>query len=315
MTGDAERQPVEGVSTLDDLAGEMDSSEVEQEDVPEVEDEGEVPDAEEDSPEDEDESEEQPEEDEDEDEPVFTIKVDGKETTVKQSELIELGQKGLDYTKKTMAVAEERKAVEAERESVKAARKQTDDALAEALNRLQAYSQFMEAQIGQPPPISLAQQDAAQYLAQKELYESRKGQLHQAYSEIQRLQDETARNRQAVIAEKAASTEKALKDTLPGWNDAMLEELAGYAKQRGLGPQVAEMAMLEPGFWEVMHKAKAFDALQAEKAKLKPVIKTPKVQKPSAHNQPVKRSDIQRKEAEKKFHSAPSLDTLAGLIE
>jgi hypothetical protein len=311
MTGQAEGQPVEGVVTLNDLAAEMDDTGAENEEQDGA-DENEEEEAEAESPEEE-EGEEAPE-DEGQEEPTVTLKHDGKEVTLKQSEVVELAQKGFDYTSKTMAVAEERKAVEVEKTKAAEVRAEVEQARAETIHRLEAYTKFMESQVGSPPPITLAQQDAASYLAQKELYESRRGQLHQAYSEIQRLQDESARQRQAEIAERAEATEKVLKDTLPGWSDTTLNELAEYAGKSGLNPRVAAEAMLTPGFWEMAHKAQAFDAIQADKAKLKPRTELPRVHKPSAANQP-SRGAHKREEAEKRYAAKPSLNTLADLIE
>lgn len=315
MTGQAERQPVEGVSTLEDLAGAMDASEVEAEELPEVEDEAgeaEVPEVEDEPTE---ESEDQDEaEDEQEEEPTVTLKHDGKEVTLKQSEAIELAQQGFDYTKKTMALAEDRKTVEAEKARVAEVRQQGEQALTETLNRLQAYSQFMETQVGSPPHISLAQQDAARYLAEKELYEARRGQLQQANAEIARLSEVRHQQWQARLQEEAQSTERTLRDTLPGWSDETSTDLAKYMADKGLPLELNEV-FVKPGLWEMAHKAKAYDALQAAKATLKPVNKLSKVQKPSATNQPVKRSELKRKEAEQRYSSNPSLETLAGLVE
>lgn len=317
MTGQAERQPVEGVSTLDDLAGAMDASEVDTEELPEVEDEAgeaEVPEVEDESGESE-ESEDQDEaEDEQEEEPTVTLKHDGKEVTLKQSEAIELAQQGFDYTKKTMALAEDRKTVEAEKARVAEVRQRGEQALEETINRLNAYSQFMESQVGSPPHISLAQQDAARYLAEKELYEARRGQLQQANAEIARLTETRHQQWQARLQEEVQSTERTLRDTLPGWTDDTSTDLAKYMADNGLSLELNEV-FVKPGLWEMAHKAKAYDALQAAKANLKPVNKLSKVQKPSATNQPVKRGELKRKEAEQKYHSNPSLDTLAGLIE
>ncbi len=120
--------------------------------------------------------------------------------------------------------------------------------------------------------------------------------------------------RQAWINEAAQSTETMLRDTLPGWNDNTLNELAGYAGKLGLTPQTAELAMLTPGFWQLVQKAKSYDTIQEQKAKLKPTSTLPKVHKPSAANQP-NRSDVKRQDAEKRYHAKPSLDTLSSLIE
>lgn len=314
MEGDGlNGQPAEGVVSLESLAsqldaeeaapGESDSEESEQPEGVEAQDEDgeESPDSEE------------GEESEDEaEEAAFTIKHDGKEVTLKQSEIIELAQQGFDYSKKTMALAEERKALEPIKQEAEQFRQQTNEAMTEAVNRLDAYAKFLQSQIGSPPPITLASTDAGSYLAQKELYEARKGQLDSVLSESRALVEEQARQRQAYVNHKAAQAEKALKDTLPGWNDAMLTELAGYAETLGLNPGSADMAMLEPGFWQMAQKAKAYDALLAEKAKLKPVNQLPKVQKPSANNQPPQLA--RRQEALKRHKASPTVDSLAALL-
>jgi hypothetical protein len=306
-SGDGESQPGEGVVSLSDLASQMDASDEAEtpEALPEGE-EGDEPEVE--QPEGEDEEQEQAEE------PTFTIKVDGKDVTLKQSELIELGQKGLDYTKKTMAVAEERKAVETAKAQAEQARQYQEQAATEHIQRLQAFAQFMEKQVGDPPPVEWASQDVAYYLAQKEQYEARKGQLHQALQDVQQLQQQQARKRQAWVQERAAQTEKALRDTLPGWNDDTLNTLADYAGKLGLTPQSAEAAMLEPGFWQLIHRAKQYDALMEQKKTLKPKSELPKVSKPAASN-PTPRAEVRKTEAFKNYRAKPSLDSLSKLVD
>ena len=307
MTGQGESQPVEGVDALDDLADSL----VPGKEKPEAQDESEevADESEEDVAEEEEADESEEEEGE---ERVFTIKVDGKEISLTESELIERAQKGTDYSNKTMAVAEERKAVQVEREHVATARQQVDSHLTETVNRLQAFSQFMEANIGQAPDPAMLDYDTAGYLRHKEQYEARRGQLHEAYAAIQHVQDEQARQRQAWIAERAASTEKALADTLPGWSDDMLSDLNGYASSLGLNPQTVGDAMLSPGFWQLAHKAKAFDALQAKKAEMKPTQKLAKVAKPAAVNTTGKVAERAKREAA--FNKNPSVDALAELL-
>jgi hypothetical protein len=309
MVGDGpEGQPTEGV-TLDSLVSLMDAGEegVASEESAE---EGEAAEESEQEVESEEGSDEQ--QDEQAEESTFTIKVNGKDVTVTQSELIELGQKGLDYSQKTMAVAEDRRAVEAAKAQAEQYRQQHEQVLNEALGRFQALEQFYAGQVGQPPSIELAQHDAAQYLAQKELYENRKGQLEQARTAIQKLQNEAHLTRQAWISQQADATEKALRDTLPGWNDDTLKHLADYAGKLGLNPGTADVAFVQEGFWQAMHKAKAYDELLAKKAQMKPVAQLPKVAKPGTNNQPPQLA--KRQDAMKRHKAAPSINTLADLL-
>jgi hypothetical protein len=305
MVGDGESQPTEGVSSIDDiaeaLAGDLnapvESDSEESEETEEVEAE----------------EEEAAEEEEDEgEEPKFTIKVDGKDVELTKTELIERAQKGTDYTQKTMAVAEERKAAEQERAKAAEYRQQLEQGQAETLRRLEAFTKYMETQVGTRPDATMLDYDTAGYLRQKEQYEARRGQLQQAYAARQQIEQEQARQRQAWINEQAATTEKILKDTLPGWNDDTLHALADYAGKLGLTPQTAEAALLTPGFWQLAHKAQAYDAIQAKKATLKPTEKLTKVVKPQASNPTGKVAERAKREAA--FNKNPSVDALADLL-
>lgn len=310
MVGDGpEGQPTEGVATLTDLTALMDGGE---ESVDTLEESAEGEEAEESEESEGSEEEAESESEEEAEEPTFTIKHDGKEVTLKQSELMDMAQKGFDYTQKTMAVAEERKAVDAVKAQAEELRQRSESAVQEQFSRLQALEQFYASQVGDPPPIEWAQQDAAYYLAQKELYENRRGQLEQARQAIHHLQSEQQRQRQAWIAQQAESTEKALRDTLPGWNDEMLDQYAKYATGLGLTPDKAGDAFVQKGFWELIHKAKQYDALLAKKAEMKPVAKLSKVAKPGNNNQPPQLA--KRQEALKRHKANPSISSLADLL-
>lgn len=305
MQGQGESQPGEGVESLDSLANQMEPSETPDEseggDAPE---ESELPEVEGDEPD------EQPEEGEEE--ATVTIKHDGKDVTLKQSEVIELAQKGFDYTNKAMAVAEQRKALEPIKAQVETLRQQNESALTESQGRLTAIVSFMQEQLGDPPPVEWASQDAGYYIAQKELYESRKGQLEKAQQALHRVEQERNLSRQSAIQQQILETQAALKDTLPDWNTAKEEELAAYVGEQGLNPKDADMAFWKSGFWTMAHKAKAYDGLMAEKAKMKPVSTLAKVIKPSTNNQPPQLA--KRQDAMKRHNANPSLNTLADLI-
>lgn len=305
-----EGQPGEGVTTMTDLSAMLDGGEESEEGAPEESEQGE-----EEAPE-ESEEVEQPEGEDDEekqDEPTFKLKHEGKEVELPQSEVVELAQKGFDYTQKTMAVAEERKAVEAARGQAEQFRQQYEQTLGQSVGQLQALERVLTESLGSPPPVSLAQDDVALYIAQKEQYEARRGQLAYAREAIAQLQDEQARSRQAWIAQKSQETETALKSTLPGWNEKSLNELVDYAGKYGLGPQNFDHAMLEKGFWEMAHKAKAYDELQEKKAQIKPVSQPAnKVAPAQAKNQPSQLA--KRQDAMKRHRANPSIKTLADLL-
>src|SRR5690348_17340330 len=248
---------------------------------------------------------------EDRPEPTLTTKHDGQEVTLKQSELTELAQKGVDYTTKTMALADERKTIESEREHVRGEAQQITQSREQAVEDLRAINNFLSGIIGAPPDISIAAQDASLYLAQKAQHDQLRDKLSQAQQALGIAAKELEAERQRQNAAKQARTEKVLIDTLPGWKEnpqAKFSETARYLESLGLNGKVAGSAALEPGFWQMAVKAQAYDALMQKKAESKPATPgQPKVAKPGAAN-PVNAAQSAHKAKMERFKSAPSLE-------
>lgn len=308
MAGQEETQPSGTVDTLNGIAGLMDSAEA----VAEESEGEEVPDTEAEQGE---ETGEQ-EQDEGSEEQSFTIKHDGKEVNLRQSELLEMAQKGFDYTNKTMAVAEERKALEPIRERLTQTVTQHESALQETLRQLNSLADFVQEDLGSQPDISLAHYDAAAYIAQKDAYDNRVAKLRTTYSQIQHLEQQQNHIRQSQLLEQANETERYLVENLPGWKDApekSLQDLNSYIKQYGLSPETTKDAYVQKGLWELAHKAKEYDKLKEAQSQLKPKAILPKSIKPSAGNQP---NVIQRQETLKKFDrkSNKGLSDLAAIL-
>lgn len=309
MEGQAEKQPAETVD-LDGIAGLIEiDAEADTDDEagePESEEEqGEAPEGEEQDADEGEESEEAETE---------TLTHEGKEVKLKKSEVLELAQKGFDYTKKTMALAEERKALEPVKQQYQERLTQHEQALTETMHRLQTAADFLESELGQPPSTDLASYDAGAYIAQKEAYQARVDKLRNTYGQLQHLEQQQNQLRQSTLLEKANETEKYLVEHLPGWKDApekSLAELNSYIKEFGLSPETTKEAYVERGLWEIAHKAREYDRLMAQKATLKPKAELPKVNKPAANHNP---TNVRQQEALKRFNKKPSLETLADLI-
>lgn len=307
--GQGESQPGEGASALDDLAKALEGAP--ENDEPERDADPDASDS--DEGEQEVEVEDEPEESEEaEDDPTVKITHDGKEVELKLSEAKELAQKGFDYQTKTMALAEERKALEPIRAKAEEARQHNEQALNAATLHLQAVVEFLQTELGEPPPIEWAHQDAGMYIAHKDQYESRKGKLEKAQHALQATQHEQHRQRQALIAQTISETQATLKNTLPDWDHAKENELAAYVGKAGLTPDKSDMAFWHAGFWQMAHKAKAYDAIQSRKAEMKPVKQLAKVNKPAAANTTGKQAERTKREAD--FNKDPSVNNLARLL-
>lgn len=312
MEGQAEKQPAETVD-LDGIAGLIDTTDVEADTEEQAgESDSEEEQGEELEGEEQDADEESDEESEDDATEILTH--EGKEVRLKKSEVLELAQKGFDYTKKTMALAEERKALEPVKQQYQERLTQHEQALTETMHRLQTAADFLESELGQPPSTDLASYDAGAYIAQKEAYQARVDKLRNTYGQLQHLEQQQNQLRQSQLLEKANETEKYLVEHLPGWKDApekSLAELNSYIKEYGLSPETTKEAYVEKGLWEIAHKAREYDRLMERKATLKPKAELPKVNKPSANHNP---TNVRQQEAYKRFKSKPSLETLADLI-
>lgn len=92
-------------------------------------------------------------------EPLYTIKVDGKEIQVTLDELKNGYQRQSDYTRKAMAVSEQRKEAEAQMQQAKAERQQYWDGLSKAQAVIEAelnqFSQVDLVQLSQEDPVKL----------------------------------------------------------------------------------------------------------------------------------------------------------------
>lgn len=245
----------------------------------------------------------------------ITLKHDGQDVKIKKSELTELAQKGYDYTKKTQALADERRALETEHESIQHVRAEVEQTQTRAVEDLRAIVNFAQSLIGEPPPISLAQQDPSLYLVQRQQHDAMKDKLAQAQQALglASKQLETERSRQN--AEKQAKTERVLVDTLPGWKEnpkQKFEETAKYLTTLGLDGQKAGSAALEPAFWVLATKAMAYDALK-EKSTSKAHNPPPKTAKPNSAN-PTNTAQASRKAKFERFDKNPSLENLGALI-
>jgi hypothetical protein len=314
MAGQAETQPEE--MTAESIGALLDEpAETEETEQPEGEHEEETEAPEGDEEAEEEESEGDEEKDDDKGEPTETIKHDGKEVTLKKSEVLELAQKGFDYTKKTMALADDRKVVDAEREKITQEAQTVQQSRDEAVNDLRAISQFVEGILGEPPDISLAQADASLYLVKRQQHDQLRDKLTQVRHALTAATQQAEAERQRQLSAKQAATEKQLIDTLPGWKEnpqAKFKETAGYLEDLGLNGKIIGSAALEPAFWLLATKAQAFDQLKAKAAH--PAAKTPtKVATPGAAN-PVNQAKTSFQAKLERARKAPSLESIGGLL-
>lgn len=253
-------------NTIDRLTALLESAE----DEPEVEeqadqeaDEADIVDAEfEEAPEEDtaeaEEVEEDPTDEAEEEEPEEQMfEVDGESLSAEELKLGYLRQS--DYTKKTQAVAEQRKAYEAQSAQTEATMNALLSAAGADLSRFQNVN-WEKAAIDSPE----------QYKQAKAAYEQAQSTFN--YIKEQADQYQTQQQQQADAANKEAATESltVLKTNIPKWSNDLYYEIRDYAQTLGVNGdefnQVSDHRLIT-----ALYKAMQFD--QAKKVTAKKKIK------------------------------------------
>lgn len=144
----------------------------------------------------------------------ITVEVDGKKVTLTAAQIAEAYKSGLrqdDYTKKTTAVAEERKAASAEREQL--------------AGKLNAYAAQLEGALSQQSNINwdeLLEADPVQYLKESHLLQERQAALGKARQDQAQLAQIYEQEQQSDYNEYLTAQNQALLDKLPAWKDSKI---------------------------------------------------------------------------------------------
>ncbi len=283
------------------ILGLMGSDEGSEQEQPEAQAEANDSEAEsdaEESYEDSDESEVEQEESEDEpQEPQkYRVKAAGEEREVTLDELIKSYQLGTDYTKKSQAVAEERKAVEAERQRVEEAR-QLRDQYAE---RLQIIEQMLNQQPETENLDYLKETDPIGYAVKVAELSQREKQLAQVRAEQQRIAEQQRQEQQEKLGTVIQAEARKLAEALPEYADpqkgeSIRRELREFGIKAGFSEQ--ELAnVYDSRAVLTLWKAMQYDKLQSSKPNVtKKVSEAPKVIKAGVSQPRDSQSDELRK--------------------
>lgn len=163
---------------------------------------------------------------------VYTIKIDGKDIQVTEQELVSGYQRQADYTRKAMALADERKANEAELSAVRGERQQLAHWAQQMLTKLQ------REQPPEPNWDELRQNNPIEFAAtwaDHQRYQQQQAYIAQQYEAVMaRNRDDEAKALQHTLATEA----ERLTLALPAWKDegkANKEkaEMLAYGKRMG----------------------------------------------------------------------------------
>ena len=219
---------------------------------------------------------EQDDDGEEQEQPTYLVKAAGEEREVTLDELIKSYQLGTDYTKKSQAVAEERKVVEAERQAVQEA-KQMRDTYAQRLEMIEQMLQPQQEEnleyLKETDPIGYSVKVAE--MVQKEK------QLAAVQAERYRINQQQEQDRQAqmqsVVAEEMQKLSSAIPEfTDPAKGEAIRNDIRAFGKQLGFSDNELA-AVYDSRAVLTLYKAMQYDKLVASKPAItKKVNEAPK---------------------------------------
>lgn len=160
----------------------------------------------------------------------YTVKVGGQTLEVTLEEALKGYQREADYTRKSMAVAEERKRIEAEVQALQQER-------AQYAQLIPALRQQLEQAAPAEPDERLRETDPVGYMLQKDAYNTWRERKAAADAELQRVgalqQHEMTKAQQRMLEQSNAK----LSELIPEWSDpvkgkALKENIRNFAKER-----------------------------------------------------------------------------------
>ena len=219
---------------------------------------------------------------------TYTVRVDGDEVEVTIDELLSGYSRTQDYTRKTMALADQRKSLEGELDQIRQERAQ----LSQVLEQIDVQDQEQE-----PNWDLLYQQDPQQWLIQREVWREKQERKRALVEEKQRLLQAQEADKQRVVSQFVEQERGRLNEVLPQWRDekvakAEKTKVAEYAKKIGFTDQEISQ-FYDHRAVSTLYKAMKFDELQSGKPKA--AKKTAPVAKAGAANTTPKARDAYRK--------------------
>ena len=216
----------------------------------------------------------------------YTIKVDGEELEVGIEELKNGYQRQADYTRKSQALAEQRK----ETEAIQSERQRLEQERQMYANGLQMLQEQQNSKLQEFEGINweeLKSEDPYQYMLKKDEYRDAQEKVQNVQQQQILIQQERAEEAQKARAHFVQQEYNRLVEALPEWKDknsTVKKDVQEYAKSVGFLPEEINQ-LADHRSVLVIKKAMEYDKLTTKVApKKKAVKKVPKVQKSGRGN-------------------------------
>lgn len=259
------------------------------------------------SADDEDEPDEQP----DEGPELVTVTIDGKEEQLPLEEVVKGYQRQADFTRKTQALAEERKRLDSELDEVSSERQQ----YAQLLSALEETLQQMQPQ--EPDWERLYQEDPLEYVRMRDVWNDRAQKLQKIQAEQAHLQQQEAQVRAKTLQQQIETARDELLKAIPEWQDkqkwdADRTALREYGRTMGYSDEELNSAYDHRAI-VILNKAMKYDRMMAKRPK-PATHKGPKVASGGSSNSTPRRTTAQTK-AKQRLAKTGSIHDAAKVFE
>lgn len=246
----------------------------------------------------------------------FRVKAAGEEREVTFDELVDGYQKGLDYTKKSQSVAEQRKAVEAERAAIEQA-KQARDAYSQRLNLIE---EFLSKQNEGEDLNALKEVDPIGYAVKVAERTEREKQLAMVQAEQQRMAQQRFAEQQAELQQRLQQEARRVAEVIPEYGDEkksneVKKQIRDFAKEVGFTDQELAQAY-DSRQVQVLWMAAQYAKLQKQKPEVtKKVQDAPKMLRPGVAANQKAAADENVKKAHSQLRKSGKVSDAAALFE
>jgi hypothetical protein len=206
---------------------------------------------------------------------TFTVKIDGKEVEVPRDEVINGYQRHADYSRKTAALADERRAFDGVRQEFDTERQAVVQERGQYKQLLTALSQRLEELTPQEPDWqALFATDKNEYLLQRDNWRAYQEQKAAAAAELERINQGEHKEHTTARQKRLVAGQAKLLEWEPKWKDDKVRAedfraVADYAVNR-LGYSQQELANADdPRALFAVYKAMQLDRLQKQAADVK----------------------------------------------
>ncbi len=249
----------------------------------------------------------------DEPKPRYKVKASGEEVEVELDELIKGYQQGTDYTKKSQALAEQRKAIEAERGHLEYV-KQERQAYAQ---KLQALDSFLTQQHQGVDLEVLKETDPIGYAVAVAEQTQREKQLAVVRNEQQRIAQQQQAEQQSSLQNHLRQESEKLVSLIPELatpqGDAIRKQIRDYAKSVGWTDQELS-SVYDSRAVNTLYKAMKYEQLQKSKPELnKRLLSAPKMMRSGTSAPPAK--SAQDKQAMQRLRETGKVSDAARAFE